>query len=406
MTTAEPALARRLGFVLLTLYGLGVTIGAGIYVLVGKVAGATGAFMPLAFLIAAALAGLTALSFAELSVRFPKSAGEAVYVREGFRSEILSVVVGFLVAAIGIVASAAVAVGAAGYVAELVPLPRPALIAIIVVALTALAAWGIHESVLAAGIVTVIEIGGLLLVVAVAAPAMPDLPARLAEFAAAQEVAWGGFVMGILFCFFAFAGFEDMVNVVEEVRRPERTMPWAIVATLAVTAAIYVMVSLAALAVATPRELAASEAPLALVFERASGISPIPLLAIASFATLNGIVILTVMASRVIYGLSRQGSIPAVLGRVHPGTKTPVFATFAVGTVILVLALAVPLGILAEAVSVVILVVFALVNLALGLIKRRDRGPVPGFHMPALWPWLAFAVSLAMLFADAARRLA
>jgi len=406
MTTAEPALARRLGFVLLTLYGLGVTIGAGIYVLVGKVAGAAGAYMPLAFLSAALLAGVTALSFAELSVRLPRSAGEALYVREGFRSETLALVVGLLVAAIGVIASAAITVGAAGYVGELVPLPRPILIVIIVVALTGLAAWGIHESVLAAGIVTVIELGGLLLVVAVALPAMPDLGPRLAGLADAKAVTWGSFITAVLFCFFAFAGFEDMVNVVEEVRRPERTMPWAIVATLLITAAIYVLVSLATLAVATPDELAASRAPLALVFERASAIPPVVLVAIASFATLNGIVILTVMASRVIYGLSRQGSIPAVLGRVHPRTKTPVVATLAVGAVVLVLALAVPLGVLAEAVSIVMLVVFALVNLALGLIKRRDKGDVPGFHMPAFWPWLAFVLSLAVLIGDTARRLA
>jgi amino acid transporter len=339
-------------------------------------------------------------------VRYPKSAGEARYVREGFGSETLSVATGLLVASIGLIASAAVAVGASGYIAQLVPLPQPLLICVIVVALTALAAWGIHESVLAAGIVTVLEIGGLILVVAVAVPAMPELGHRLADYHAAQGFAWGGFLIGVLFCFFAFAGFEDMVNVVEEVRRPERVMPWAIATTLVLSTVIYVLVSLAALAVAAPAELAASAAPLALVFERASGISAIPLIAIASFATLNGVVILTVMASRVLYGLSRQGSIPALFGQVNARTHTPVVATVAAGAAVLVLALAVPLGTLAELVSVVILVVFALVNLALGLIKRRDTGVVTGFHMPGFWPWLAFALSLAALIADAARRLA
>jgi amino acid transporter len=405
MTAGEPVLVRRLGFVLLTLYGLGVTIGAGIYVLIGKVAGTTGVFMPLAFLAAAVLAGVTALSFAELSVRYPRSAGEALYVREGFRSEALSVATGLMVALIGIVASAAVAVGAAGYIAQVVPLPEPVLIAVIVVVLTGLAAWGIHESVLAAGIVTVIEIAGLVLVVAVAAPEMPGLGERLSSAGAAEVFTWGGFTAGVLLCFFAFAGFEDMVNVVEEVREPQRTMPWAIVATLALTAVIYVLVALAALAVATPAELAASDAPLALVFERATGITALPLVAIASLATLNGVVILTVMASRVLYGLSRQGSIPAVLGRVNARTHTPVVATLLVGAAILVLALAVPLGLLAEAVSVIILVVFSAVNLALGLIKLRDKGAAPPFQMPGFWPWLAFAISLAVLVADAARRL-
>jgi amino acid transporter len=112
------------------------------------------------------------------------------------------------------------------------------------------------------------------------------------------------------------------------------------------------------------------------------------------------------MASRVFYGLSRQGSIPALFGRVNARTHTPVVATAASGAAVLVLALAVPLGTLAEMVSVVMLIVFALVILALGLIKRRDTGTVSGFHMPGFWPWLAFALSLAALIADAARRLA
>ncbi len=404
MTITQPALRRRLGFTLLTLYGLGVTIGAGIYVLIGKVAGETGAWMPLAFLAAAVLAGLTAMSFAELSVRFPKSAGEALYVREGLGSETLSVIVGLSVALIGLVSSAAIAIGAAGYIAELAPLARPALIAIIVVVLTALAVWGIRESVLIAGIITVVEVGGLLMVIVVAAPEMPELGHRLAEIDAVQGFAWAGLLGGILFAFFAFVGFEDMVNVIEEVHRPQRDMPRAIVTTLVLTAIIYILIAFAALAVVSPAELAVSDAPLALVFERASGTSPVVLITIASFATLNGIVIQTVMASRVLYGLARQGSIPAIFGRVDRRTHTPVIATVTVGTIILVLAIAVPLGVLAEAVSLVVLAVFVLVNLALGLIKRRDPMVRPAFQVPAFWPWLAFAVSLAVLIADAVRR--
>ena len=404
MSAPQPALRRRLGFTLLTLYGLGVTIGAGIYVLIGKVAGEVGVLMPLAFVVAAVLAGVTALSFAELSGRFPRSAGEALYVREGLRSETLSIVVGLSVALVGIVSSAAIAIGAAGYIAEIVPLPQPVLISIVIVALTALAAWGIKESVTVAAVVTVLEIGGLVLVIAVALPAFPDIGDRIAAATPSGGFVWAGILSATLFAFFAFVGFEDMVNVIEEVRQPERIMPRAIIATLVGTAVIYVLVALAAIAVVPPGELAASDAPLALVFEKASGVSPILLISIASLATLNGIVIQAVMASRVIYGLANQGSIPAFFGRVDARTHTPVIATLMVGAIILALALAVPLGALAEATALIVLAVFTLVNLSLGLIKLRDTTRPAGFCLPAFWPWLAFAVSLAALIADAVSR--
>ncbi|MEM7119849.1 MAG: APC family permease [Pseudomonadota bacterium] len=404
-TKPGPALRRRLGFWLLTLYGLGVTIGAGIYVLIGKVAGETGALMPLAFLAAAVLAGLTALSFAELAARFPRSAGEAIYIREGFGSKALSLIAGLAVALVGMVSSAAIAIGAAGYIGEIVPLPRWALITIVIVALTALACWGIKESVLVAGIVTVLEIAGLLLVVGVALPEFSELGNNLTVATPGDGFVWAGFMGAMMLAFFAFVGFEDMVNVIEEVKEPRRIMPYAIIATLIGSTVIYVLVALAALAVVPPAELAASDAPLALVYEKASGVSPVLLIAIASFATLNGIVIQTVMASRVLYGLSWQGSIPAVFCRINPRTHTPIIATVSVGALILVMALALPIEALAEATALIVLAIFTAVNLALGLIKRRDPVGPSSFAVPAFWPWLAFAVSLAILTADAARRL-
>ena len=400
-----PALRRRLGFWLLTLYGLGVTIGAGIYVLIGKVAGETGALMPLAFLAAAVLAGLTALSFAELAARFPRSAGEAIYIAEGFRSKTLSLIAGLAVALVGMVSSAAIAIGAAGYIAEIVPLPQWVLITIVIVALTALACWGIKESVLVAGIVTVLEIGGLLLVIGVALPEFSELGERLTTTMPADGFVWAGFMGAMLLAFFAFVGFEDMVNVIEEVKEPRRMMPRAIIATLIGSTVIYVLVALAALAVVPPGELAASDAPLALVYEKASGTSPILLITIASFATLNGVVIQTVMASRVLYGLSWQGSIPAVFGRINPFTHTPIIATVSVGALILIMALALPIDTLAEATALIVLAIFTAVNLALGLIKRRDTIGPSRFTVPAFWPWLAFAASLAILVADVVRRL-
>ena len=396
--TSPAALRRRLGLVGLTLYGLGVTIGAGIYVLVGQVAGLAGPGAPLAFLLAAAVAGLTAMSFAELSVRLPHSAGEAVYVRQGLGSPALALVTGLAVAMTGMVAAAAVLIGASGYLATLMPLAPWIIAAGLIVVLGALAVWGIAESVAAIGIVTLVEIGGLLVILAVAAPVTLAAPAW--PLADAAPLATGSLVAAVVVAFFAFIGFEDMVNVVEEVRAPERTMPLAIGLTLVATTVLYVSLACAALGVASPGELAASTAPLALVFERATGLSPAPFAVVAGVATVNGVLVLVIMASRVLYGLARQGNLPARLGHVWTRTGTPVAATVLVCLAVLAGALSLPIALLAQASSMLTLTSFTLVNIALIALKRRDPAGTGGFRVPFWWPWAAALASGGVLAAE------
>ena len=390
-------LRRRLGLVGLTLYGLGVTIGAGIYVLIGQVAGLAGAAAPFAFLLAAAVAGLTAMSFAELSVRLPHSAGEAVYVRQGLGSPALALATGLGVAMTGTVAASAVLIGASGYIATLLPVAPWLIALVLVVLLTALALWGIAESVAAIGLVTLIEIGGLLVILAVATPA--TLQGDLWPAAGSVPFTLTGFTGAVVVAFFAFIGFEDMVNVVEEVRAPQRTMPLAIALTLITTALLYVSLACVAMGVAGPLELAESSAPLALVFERATGLSAAPFAVVAGFATVNGVLVLMIMASRVFYGLSRQGSLPAFLGGVWARTGTPAAATLVVAAVVLVCALSLPLALLAQATSMLTLASFTLVNVALIALKRRAPGG-EGFRVPAWWPWLAALASGGVLAAE------
>jgi len=160
-----PRLERRLGFFLVLFYGLGTTVGAGIYALPGAIAAEVGYRAPLAFVGAALLAACSAFSFAELSARYPVSAGEARYVREAFGPRFLPLVVGLGVATGGIVSAAALSTAFAGYLRELTGVPAAPLIVALVVALCALAAWGIKQSVLAATAITLLELGGLLLIV-------------------------------------------------------------------------------------------------------------------------------------------------------------------------------------------------------------------------------------------------
>ena len=159
------ALKRRLGLPLLVLYGTGITIGAGIYVLIGAVAGHAGVFAPWSFLLAAVVMAFTVASYIALSTRFPVSAGEAVYVKAAFQSRRLSIATGLLTIVIGVVSSAAVALGSVGYIQQFVDLPRGFIAIVVVLALAAVAAWGILESVLLAGMFTLIEAGGLVAII-------------------------------------------------------------------------------------------------------------------------------------------------------------------------------------------------------------------------------------------------
>ncbi len=395
-------LKRALGRPLLTLYGLGVMLGAGIYVLVGEVAGAAGTWAALSFILAAALAGLTAASYAELVGRFPVSAGEAVYVRRGFSRAWLAVLVGIGVMATGILSSAAMMRGFNGYFQELLAAPDWLVILGGLAILAAAAVWGVRESVGLAAVVTVIEAGGLVLAAAFAAPGAFGGSAP----AAAQEA--GGFsVIGLLgagmLVFYAFIGFEDMVNVAEEAKHPERDMPWAIFLSLGAALVIYALIAFVATRAVAPTELAESAAPLALVFERSGGAAWLISL-IAMFAVFNGALIQIIMASRVLYGLSREGLAPGAFGDVSESRRTPVLATLLVTVVVAVLALWGTVESLARNTSWVILLVFIVVNLALFALKRREPD-TDGFRVPLWWPLLAAFASAAFVVFDLLRAL-
>jgi amino acid transporter len=405
-TGAAPpvTLARSLSLAHATLYGLGVTIGAGIYVLIGTAAVRAGMHAPLAFVAAAALMALSAASFAELACRFPVAAGEAAYAKAAFDSDRLSTTVGLLVVAIAIVSAAAISIGSAGYVAVFLPLPHLMLVAGVVLAMGAVAMWGVRQSVGFAGIMTLIEIGGLLLLVAAGTTSDAPIVSRLPEIVPteANPGLVAGLVSTTLLAVFAFIGFEGIANVAEEVRDPRRNLPRAIFLTLIVSTLLYVLVVWIAIVAVGREELGRSNAPLALVFERLTGASPRTLSLIAVVATINGIIVQIIMASRVLYGLARQGELPAMFADVSPITRTPVKATAVATALALVLALAVPLHHLADFTSRLTLVVFAIVNISLIRIKLTSPDAPEGAFVAAGWvPWAGAAACLALLAIDA-----
>ncbi|MBV1931679.1 MAG: amino acid permease [Porticoccaceae bacterium] len=386
---------------MVVLYGLGTTIGAGIYALVGEIANVAGYYAPVSFFIAALLAGFTAISFAELCGRFPRAAGAALYVKQGFSSERLSIVVGLLVISAGLVSAAALVNGLVGYLHQFISVDRIIAIAIVTLLLASIASWGIAESVTIASIITVIEIGGLMLVIAVSGESLSSFPDRWTELLPPTDITnWGGIYLGAVLSFYAFIGFEDMVDVAEEVKDVKQTLPRAILLTLGITTAIYMLLMVTAVLSLTPGELASSEAPLSSIYEHHVGEKAIIISIIGMLAIINGALIQIIMAARVLYGMSSRGQLPGLFSKVHHRTRTPLIATVVASSLVLILALLGRLASLAEATSIIILILFSIVNLALWRIKRQEPFPVDVRVFPAWIPVIGFFVSFAFVVGE------
>jgi len=395
---AKVELRRSLSLPLITFYGLGTILGAGIYVLVGKVAGMAGMYAPISFALAAVIAGLSAFTYMELCSRHPLAGGAAVYTQQGFGLRWLSILVGFMIVLSGLVSAATISKGFVGYFRVFVELPDVLIIVAVVVALALLAAWGIAQSVTAAAVATVIEVGGLILIIAVASASFGALPERLPELIPSFDlVAWEGIFLGGCLAFYAIIGFEDMANVAEEVQDPIRNMPRAILLAIALSTLLYLAVSLAAVLAVPMDELTASGAPLALMFEQATGASPKIMALISLFAVINGALIQIIMAARMLYGMSREGWLPKRIGKVNARTQTPVLATILVSIGVLVLALALPLVTLAKITSFSVLAVFALLGVALARMKRAGAPARGVYTVPAWVPYASTAAAITLI---------
>jgi basic amino acid/polyamine antiporter, APA family len=393
------ALKRRIGPGLLTAYGVGVMVGAGIYVLVGGVAAEAGIWAPLSFLLAGLIAAPSALSYAELSTRIPEAAGEAAYIEAGLASHRLAVLVGLAIVIAGTVSAAAVLRGGVGYLTSVIDVPSAAAILIIGAALMAVASIGVLESLGLAALFTLIEVIGLALVVWAGFTASPS-----PDWTVPAGLPLAGLGVGATLAFFAFIGFEDIVNMAEEVRNPARSLPIAILCSLVITTLLYILVSFAAVRALPLADLAASEQPLVLVWQARMDGSAGFLALIAVAAALNGVLAQLVMAARVLFGLGKRSPRLALFRRTHARFGTPVLATLLVGGAVIAAALLLPVVALASVTSTVLLSVFVLINLA--LIRLKARLPEAPFRVHAAVPWVGLVAALAALVAFAGGQIA
>lgn len=403
MAKESPVLKRNIGLVALTLYGIGDILGSGIYGLVGKAAGQMGNAVWLGFFVSMIAAGLTGLSYASLVSRYPRAGGAAYTTFRAFRSSFLSYVVGLAVLASGLTSMATAAKVFAGYFGSFgVTLPPLAIAVAFSLIVAFVVFWGIKESLFANGLCTLIELTGLVIVLAVGASFLGSVSYLDATAPANPEggISVSLILSGAVLTFYSFVGFEDMVNTAEEVKQPRKTMPRGLILAVLVSSLIYMGVSLVAVSVIPPAELSQSQKPLVDVVGRAApwfpsaAFSVIALFAVANTALLNFI-----MGSRLLYGMANQGLVPRALAAVHERRKTPHVAVGLVWTLFLVLMLAGDISSLAKSTSVLLLSCFVVVNIALIVLQRREpRESFPGaFEVPAFVPALGAIVCAAIL---------
>jgi|TARA_R110000737_G_C14623511_1_gene494083 APA family basic amino acid/polyamine antiporter len=368
-------LKKQLGTVQILLYGVGTMLGAGIYVLVGKVAGYAGMLAPLSFLIAGVLAGLTAYSYSLLSPRFPKSGGEIVYVKNAFNSKRLSSMVGWGVIFTGFISAAAIIKGFVGYLDIFVDLPDPLVIIVSMTLLCLLAIWGIGESLNVIGFITLIEVGGLLFVIFVADVDLEKFTSHFTQmFVKVPGYDVFAVFQGAFLAFYAFVGFEDLANVAEEAKNPKKSMPIAIMGSLFISLFLYVAIAVVAVLALPLDQLSATDAPMADILIKKGQNYAYVISLISLIAVLNGVLAQVIMGSRVLYGLAGQNSAPKSFLKLHKKYRTPLLSTIVISIGIVVLAIFVPIVKLANTTSYVIISVFVLVNLSQTKLAFDDFG--------------------------------
>lgn len=398
MLKKKVELKRDISLLLLIFYGLGNILGAGIYVLIGKIAGISGIYIPFSFLIACIVVFFTALSYAELSSRFPYSAGEALYAKEAFNSKTLSIAIGIIISLSGILSSATILHGFNGYISHFINLQPYITSTIVVTILCIICIIGIGHSVKVASALTVIEIFGLLYIIFIGVDKLPLETIELIKLIPPFEISiWYTISLGAFLAFYAFIGFEDMVNIAEEVKEPTKTMPKAIIIALFVATIIYILVALVSVLAIEPSTLSKSTSPLADVYAKLTNKDPILLSFIGMFAVINGALIQIIMVSRVFYGMSMNKWIPSIFSNVNEKTRTPIFATIFASVSILIFTLWLPILTLANLTSFLIFVVFTLMNIALIKIKLTRATPKNIISYPIYIPIIGIIINISML---------
>lgn len=374
--TSKVELKRELGLLEITLSGVGIILGAGIYALIGKATGLAGNAVWISFAISALVAVFTGLSYAELSSMLPKASAEHEYTRRAFGNR-LAFIIGWLIILSGIIGASTVALGFGGYFNSLFSVPPTASGFVLIIALSFLLFYGIKESAWFAIVATLIETAGLILIIFIGLPYL----GKVNYFEMPNGLA--GVFQASALVFFAYTGFESIVKLSEETKAPEKTIPKGLLLAILISIILYVLVAVAAVSVMGWEKLASSGAPFADLAFIALGSKAFALLSvIALFATANTVLMMLLGSSRIIYGMADSSTLPIILAQVHPSRRTPWVAIFVAMVLSMVFIFAGDIAFVANIANFTLFVTFFVINAAVILLRYKEPQMKRPFRVP------------------------
>jgi amino acid transporter len=389
----QTALARKITLPLLTFYGTGTILGAGIYLLIGEVSLRAGTHAPIAFILSACIAAITAYSFARLSSIYPKSAGEVTYTYAAFNSKFISTLVGLSVVLIGTVSASTMVKGFAGYFSVLSNSPESLIITGLIIFITLFSVWGISQSVYLAAIITIIEILGLVFVIYVVVDIksieLITLPKTASILENKHMIIFAAFIS-----FYAYIGFEDIVNMAEETKNPTKIVPLAILFSLIISTLLYVILSISCTAFIPLSIFENSKAPLVSIIEH-KGYNTTIMGLVSIIAIINGALVQQLMAARILYGMAKQNLFFNAFQMVNKRTQTPIVATVTIAGIILALSIIFDLVTLAELTSILTLIVFIIVQSALIVLSIYKKS---GRKLDIIIPPIGITLNITLIY--------
>lgn len=359
------------------IYGVGIILGAGIYALIGKGAGLAGNSIWLSFILAAIVSSFTGLSYAELSSMFPKAAAEYVYAKNAFKSGIIAFLIGWIAILSDIIAASTVALGFATYFYALFNVNMLVTAVSLLILLSVINFLGIKESAKLNIAFSIIEVFGLILIIIIS----------ISFFGSVNyfEMPYGarGILSAAALIFFAYIGFEDLANIAEETKRARKNIPKALILSIIITTTIYILVSISVVSLVNWKELSGSTAPLALAASKVFGDKAFLLMStIALFATANTVLVLLIVGSRMIYGMSREGILPKAFSKIHKKRRTPWISVFFIMFLTILFSLFGDIKVVASITDFGIFIIFLVVNASTIFLRYKMPKKKREFKLP------------------------
>ncbi|MBS3133812.1 amino acid permease [Candidatus Woesearchaeota archaeon] len=395
MHKKDEKLKRYLGLFSVTLAGTGIILGAGIYALIGIGANLAGNAVWLSFLIASLVAVFTGLSYAELSSMFRVDAGEYDYVQKVFNKR-LAFFIGLMIIFTGIVSAATVALGFGGYIDSLISLSVVKWAIILTILMLVINYIGIRETAFFNNFSGIIELIGLILIIALGVKYF----GRVDYFE--MPNGFTGVLRASALVFFAYMGFETIVKLSEETKKPEKTIPKAIILSVVIATILYILTSLSAISILGWRELGSTSSPLAKVAEVSFGrIAFFVLTVIALFSTSNTVLMTNVTTSRLVYGMAEEKSLPRFLSKVHEKHRTPYVAAFVLAFFSIIFIFIGDIEFVANLNNIFLFLTFTFINLSVIVLRYKYTDIKRPFRVPfsiGRFPVLALFGMLTSIF--------